>query len=80
MATAVPTKGSTRRFSVDKVLDYLEVGDRNSQVIMKTDQEPSITSLIDDVVAAREEGRSIVEEAPHKSSWSNVVAERAVRK
>ena len=39
MATAVPTKGSTGRFSVDKVLEFMdEVGDQAVEVIVKSDQ------------------------------------------
>ena len=50
-------KGSTGRFTVDKVMEFMEeVGDVAARVVLvKTDQEPSITSLMEDVVAAREE-------------------------
>ena len=79
-ATAVPTKGSIGRFAVDKVVDYMdELGDRNSRVIVKTDQEPAIKTFVKDLTAAREEGRTIAEESPVKSSGSNGRAERAVQ-
>ena len=64
MATAVPEKGSQGKFAVDKVEEMLEeVGDRNQTVIVKTDQEPAIECLIKDLVEARVEGRTVVEEA-----------------
>lgn len=79
-ATAVPTKGSIGRFAVDKVIDYMdELGDRNGRVIVKTDQEPAIKTFVKDLVEAREEGRTITEESPVKSSGSNGRAERAVQ-
>ena len=79
-ATAVPRKGSTGRFAVDKALDYLhEVGDRGARVIVKTDQEPAIKTWTRDFCEAREDSRTIVEESPVKSSGSNGRAERAVQ-
>ena len=73
MATAVPMKGSTGRFSVDKVLEFMdEVGDQAVEVIVKSDQEAAIVSgLIDEVVEAREAGRTIKEESPKYSKGSN---------
>ena len=56
-----------------------EVGDATQPVIIKSDQEPSIEYHIKDVVAEREEGRTIVEESPVKSSGSNGIVERAVQ-
>ena len=80
MATSVPMKGSTGRFTLDNIFEFFEeVGDTVAQLIIKTDQEPSMKSLVDDVVAAREEGRTLVEESPKQSSGSNGVAERAVQ-
>ena len=79
-ATAVPTKGSIGRFAVDKAVDYMEeLGDKSGRVIVKTDQEPAIKTFIKDLVEAREEGRTITEESPVKSSGSNGRAERAVQ-
>ena len=80
MALAVPTKGSTGLLSIDKVLEFVEeVGDSCAQIIVKSDQEPAIVSLAEDVVKAREEGRTVVEQSPKQSSGSNGVVERAVQ-
>ena len=79
-STTVPTKGSSGRFAVDKCLDFIEeVGDMNSRIIIKNDQEPSIKVFIKDLVQAREDGRSILEESPVKSSGSNGIVERGIQ-
>ena len=65
---------------IDKVLDTIdEGGDSQQQIIVKTDQKPSIVALIEDIVKGREEGRTIVEESPVQSSGSNGVVERAIQ-
>ena len=65
---------------MDKVVDYMaELGDSKARVIVKTDQEPAIKTLVKDLVEAREEGRTVVEESPVRSSGSNGRAERAVQ-
>ena len=68
MATTVPNKGGIGRFASDKCWEFMEEnGDKVNKVIVKTDQEPSITYLIKDLVGRREEGQTIVEEAPVES-------------
>ena len=38
-ATAVPMKGSSGKFSVDEILEYIEeAGDSNNSIIVKNDQ------------------------------------------
>ena len=71
-ATAVPRKGSSGRFAVDKALDYVhDIGDRGARILVKSDQEPAIRTWVRDLCEAREEGRTVVEESPVKSSRSN---------
>ena len=42
MATAVPMKGASGKFSADKCVDFIEEnGDREADIIAKTDQEPA---------------------------------------
>ena len=54
MATAVPQKGSSGKLAVDKCLEFMdEMGDRESRVIVKNDQEPAMKFLIDDLVKSR---------------------------
>ena len=79
-ATAVPTKGLSGKFAVDRALEFLaEVGHMDRQVIIKNDQEPSIQYFIKDMVESRVSGRTHLEESPVKSSGSNGVVERAAQ-
>ena len=82
MATAVPTKGfTTGKFTVDKCLEFIdENGDREMNIVAKTDQELSIEYVVNDLVGERSEGKNIVEESPKKSSGSNGVVERGPKK
>ena len=47
--------------------------------LVKTDQEPAIEFLIKELLDARPEGRTIVEESPKESKGSNGDAERGVQ-
>ena len=79
-AMVVPMKGSTGHFAARKVLDLIrECGDKDSTVIVKTDQEPAIKFLVDDVCMNRTGAKTIVEEAPVRSKGSNGVVEKAVQ-
>ena len=80
LAAAILVKGSEGRYMLDKVLDYLaEVGDMEGRIIIKSDQEPAVKGLVKDLVEARAEGKSVVEESPVGSSGSNGVVERTVQ-
>ena len=80
MASAVPVKGSSGKFASGKALELMEeVGDGSREIIIKTDQEPSIQYVVKDLVEAREEGRTVVEESPVQGSKSNGIIERAVQ-
>jgi len=58
MATTVPVKGSSGKFGVDKCLEFIEEnGDRDGDILVKTDQEPSIQYLIKDLIESRIEVR-----------------------
>ncbi len=78
-ATAVPTKGSSEKFAVDKALQFVEeVRDAQAKIIVKNCKELSIPHLIKDLVESREEGRTLLEESPVGSGGSNGVVERSV--
>ena len=80
MATTVPNKGGIGRFASDKCWEFMEEnGDKVNKVIVKTDQEPSIKYLVKDLVDRREDGKTIVEEAPVESKGSNGIVERTVQ-
>ena len=80
MTAVVPTKGSTGEFAAKKVIEWInECGDRDADIIVKTDQEPSIKDLVSDVSKNRTGAKTLVEESPKRSSGSNGVVERAVQ-
>ena len=77
-AVVVPAKGSTGRYAATMVLELIaECGDRDSPIIVKSDQEPSIKFLVDDISAARTGAKTIVEQAPARSKGSNGIVERS---
>jgi hypothetical protein len=79
MATTVPVKGASGKFGIDKCLDFIEEnGDREGNIIVKTDQEPAIQFLIKELIESREEGKTVPEESPVKSSGSNGIVEKGV--
>ena len=79
-ATAVPTKGASGKFAVDKAIDYMEeIGDQAGKIIVKADQGPSIQYFVKDLIDSRPAGQTVVEESPVKSSGSNGVVERSVQ-
>ena len=74
----MPTKGSPGMFAVDKCLEFIkELGDNEGNIIVKNDKEPSIQFLINDFVKAGEDGQTVLEESPVKSSGSNGIIERS---
>lgn len=76
----VPAKGSTGRYASGVVMEFIEeCGDKDRPIIIKTDQEPAIKFLVDDICVARTGAQTIVEQAPRGSKGSNGVVERAVQ-
>ena len=79
-AMVVPKKGSTGSYVANSVVEMIhECGDKDREVIIKTDQEPAIRLLVDDVCMRRTGARTVREEAPKGSKGSNGVVERAVQ-
>ena len=44
-----------------------ENGDRENTIMIKSDQEPSMKCLVDDVVERRKEGQTIMENSPKRA-------------
>jgi hypothetical protein len=82
LSAGVPSK-STGTFVARRCVSFLrEIGCEACDVIVKSDNEPAITSIIAEVGrmrAATGGGRWIVENSPVGSSASNGVVERAIR-
>ena len=57
-------KGGTGAFAVDKVLEFVEeCCSSKGDIIVNADQEPSIQYLVKDIIEARPDSRTLVEEA-----------------
>ena len=79
-AVVVPSKGSTGRYAARMVIDLIEeYGDKDRAIIVKSDQEPAVQFLVDDVCMSRTGAKTIVEQAPKGSKGSNGIVERAVQ-
>ena len=82
MAAAAPRK-STGTYIAKRVVAFLaEVGCMHNDIVVKSDQEPAICSIINEVGrlrAAAGGGRFIVENSPVGSSASNGMVERAIQ-
>ena len=82
MASAVPRK-STGTFIARRVVAFLEeIGCLSGDLIVKSDQEPAVCSVVQEVGRLRSQrgvGKFIVENSPVKSSESNRVVERAIQ-
>ena len=80
MAAVVPAKGTSGQYAVKRVLDFIqECGAAEADVILKSDQEPAIEALVDDIVKTRGGKITHVERSPVGSSGSNGVVERAAQ-
>ena len=70
-AVVVLSKGSTGMYAARKVMELIsECGDKDRDVIVKTDQEPAIKFLVVDVCMARTGARTIRELVPKNSKGS----------
>jgi hypothetical protein len=80
MATVVPTKGTNGCFELHKILEFIrQCGDEATDITIKTDQEPAIKFVVEEIVKARQKDRTHLEESPVGSSGSNGVVERKVQ-
>ena len=80
MGTVVPKKCATHEFVAKRVAAFIdELGLSNCKVTIKTDQEPAIKNLVDDIKRARLGVETFHEHSPVGSSASNGVIERGVQ-
>ena len=80
MASVVPVKGTSGQFAAMRVLEFVrECGAAETEIVLKSDQEPAIGALMADVVKTRGAEITVVEKSPVGSSGSNGVVERGVQ-
>ena len=81
MATAIPSKGGSGAYSVDKCVEFIEAnGEKDAAIIIRSDQEASMQILVQEIIVNRNQARTVVEVSPSQSSGSNGVVEPAVQK
>ena len=82
MAAAVPYK-TTGTYISERIVAFLhETGCLHGDIIVRSDQEPAVMSIIEEVGKIRAQrggGRFVVENSPVGSSQSNGVAEKAIQ-
>ena len=82
MSTLMPSK-STGEFASRRIMAFLrECGCELSKIIVKTDQEPAILSMVGDIIKIRADrggAETIPENSPTYSHQSNGVIERGVQ-
>jgi len=80
MATVVPRKGATGEFAARRAAAFCtEIGYGGTGVIMKSDQEPALKALVEDISRRRSPAKTILEHSPVGSSQSNGIVERAIQ-
>ena len=79
MSAIVPMKGASLEWTVRRTLAFIkEIGLEGSPIVLKSDQEPAIVSLVGEI--ARRRGANIFpEHSPVSSGQSNGYIERAVQ-
>lgn len=79
MSTVVPMKGASLEWVVRRVLAFIkELGLEGNDIVLKTDQEPAIVSLVGEI-ARRRTANTFPEHSPVSSSQSNGYVERAIQ-
>ena len=77
MCSMVPIKGSSHQFPARRVKAFLsEMGYDNLDVTLKSDQEPSIMDVVNEVIRLRSTVRTLKQQSLVGSSASNGVVER----
>jgi hypothetical protein len=80
LSEVIPTKGSTGKFAASRVVCFMrELGYGGATTIIKSDQEPAIVALTNDIVRLRAPALTQVEQSPVGSSGSNGIVERGIQ-
>jgi len=80
LSEVIPTKGSTGLFAASRVVCFIrELGYGGATLILKSDQEPAIVALTNEIIRLRAPALTQVEQSPVGSSASNGVIERGIQ-
>ena len=73
-------KGAVDEHVIKRIIAFIkEVGYESTKIVLKSDQESSVKSVIDAVTRARRDAPTMPEYSPVRSSWSNGVIERGIK-
>ena len=79
-AAVVPRKGTTGDFAAKRAAAFCtEIGYSGVSIIMKSDQEPAMKAVVEEVARWRAPAKTIIEQSPVGSSQSNGIIERAIQ-
>ena len=80
LSEVIPTKGSTGKFAASRVVCFMrELGYGGATVIIKSDQEPAIVALTNDITRLRAPALTQIEQSPVGSSGSHGIVERGIQ-
>ena len=75
----VPEKGTNVEWIAQQIARDLKKCGIHGDVTLRSDQEPAITSTLDEVCKIRKDARTVPEVSPTGDSRANGIAERAVQ-
>jgi len=79
-AAVVPRKGTTGDFAAKRAAAFCaEIGYSGIPIIVKSDQEPAMKAVVEEIARWRAPAKTIMEQSPVGSSQSNGVIERAIQ-
>jgi len=80
LSEVVPRKGTVGKFAATRTVAFIrELGYGEAPIILKSDQEPAMLALVNDIVKHRAPAQTILEQSPIGSSGSNGIIERGVQ-
>jgi len=80
LSEVIPRKGTVGKFASTRIVAFIrELGYGSSPIIVKSDQEPAVTALVNDIVKYRAPAQTVLEQIPVGSSGSNGIIGRGVQ-
>ena len=77
LASVVPVKGASNNFAARRICAFLrELGLEHADLVLRSDQEPAIVDLLNEVSRKRAPAKSFLEQSPVGESQSNGMIER----